>query len=446
MFCLMGRIDRSLECLEAVLSDGRTGIGARQHATELRAMLLERVKPTLDWLTSPEARAIAEATMTGSLRQSVANQLKPLLAWWATWGETAGGETEPHSVFLDMWGRGGLMRIAAAVRAKPHAAIAVDARSVDEIRRWARILCPLFDTVIVKWKGGLGAGMVLSAAPMDLEEGDFGLHGYMLCLGSVYTHGGVEWAPSLAWANPLPSEVGAFLAGEAQPLLAAGRLVVLPAPLVGCTQSAVGWTDTLLLEGFLRGVVNVVSGGSSGEQRVLDLSRVSVPYIDAVPMENLDSVLNDTDEWLRPLRALLFRSLHDEGLRYEKWQAIAALENDIYEACQELRERLGSVARKRDWKLMEADGSVSAGENGSDEMGREPVTDLLRACTEGRRNLAPWIPYWRLQGMGGHLNWTCPLDNPSKPSDQPNVGKDVQTWIWPGTGGWLIPSARVLEP
>lgn len=441
MLCLMGRVDESLQRVEAVLGDTRTGPAARAHATELREMLVERVKPLLEWLTSPDAQRIAEDATRRSVRESVAEQQRLLIGWWTAWGEPEPSESNPQSVFLDMWGRGGFMRVAAAIRAKPHVAVAVDARSVEEIRRWARVLCPLFETVIVKWKGELGAGMVLAPAFLDLGEGDFGLHGYSLCLGSTLERRGKEWTVGMGWANLLPKEVGVFLAGEACGLIGAGRLLVLPAPLVGCTQSAVGWTDHMLLEAFLGGVVNVVGAGPlPSAQRVLDLSRASVPYIDGVSMGDLGLVLNDTEEWLRPLRALLFRSLQGDDLRRERWQAIAALENDIQDACRELRERLGDVARTRNWTIMESDASVAAASCGGDQGGREPITDLLRACTTARRDLAPWIPYWRLQGMGGRLDWTCPLDNLSTPPHEPRGAREIHTWLYPGTGGWLIPT------
>lgn len=450
MYCLLGRVEESLEILGEVLADRRSGTSAREHATELRAMLLERVKPTIDWLASPEAQSITDSARGGALRDCVSEQLRPLLKWWTAWGGADDPAKEaPDSIFLDMWGRGGFARIAAAVRAKPHAVVVVDARSVEDVRRWACALCPLFETVIVVWKGPLGAGMVLAPAPLDLDEGDFGLHGYSLCLGDVFDRRGQEWTVGVAWANPVPHEVGAFLAGEARPLLAAGRLVVVPAPLVGCTQSAVGWTDTVLREGFLSGVIGVLGGSQSGsqaQQRVLDLSRVSLPYVDGVPMADLASVLDSTDEFLAPLRGLLFGALEGGHLQHERWQGIAALESDIQDACRQLRERLAGIAGQNGWRLCEAEAGISAASRGTEVAGREPVTDLLRSCTSGRQDLAPWIPYWRLQGAGGRLDWTCPLDNRSQPPDSPEVSNDTQTWIWPGTGGWLIPSIRRVFP
>jgi hypothetical protein len=77
------------------------------------------------------------------------------------------------------------------------------------------------------------------------------------------------------------------------------------APLVGCSQTAVGWTDHLLVDGLLGGVVNVVGGGEAGRagrQRVIDLSAASLPFIDGVPLVELAKALDELAEWHNPSR------------------------------------------------------------------------------------------------------------------------------------------------
>jgi hypothetical protein len=359
---------------------------------------------------------------------------------------------------LDFWGRGGLSRVAAAARARPHAAIAVDARTADDIRKWVRILCPLFETVIVKWKGELGSGLVI--APIHAAYGDgpdtFGDHGYAVTAGSVFRNH-ENWHPALSWANPMPREVVGFLAGEALPLLETGRIVVLPAPLVGCTQTAVGWTDTLLVDGLLGGVVNVArkaegANPAPGRQRVLNVTRIQIPFIDNVALADLAGVLDETEPWVGPLRGLLLKAISGDDLNYERWERVAALEYDIQEACRELREHLTALAakhRQQEWTITDAAGGLSAGERGATPPARESITGLLQSVSTARRELSPWIPYLRLQDHGGHLNWTCPLDNPSTPPDASTLarlpvgsrGPELHTWLYPGTGGWGIPTA-----
>lgn len=440
-----GHSREAAQVVDSLLEDPRAGSTVGPRASDFRQFLAARILPLFDWYTSTQARAIESTAKVTSLRHAVATELHPLVSWWAEW--TRDGEC-PHSELFDFWGRGGFSRVAAAIRARPNAAIAVDARSIDEIRLWARAFCPLFDTVLVKWKGEIAEGMV--TVPIDRGWGGeeaFGGHGYTVTSSLAKSPVGRDWAVALGWANPLPSELSTFLATEALKLVSTGRLLVIPAPLVGCTQTAVGWTDHLLVEIFLGGVVNVIGKQQSAEsasgRRVLDLSRLSIPYIDDVPLVELADVLEEMSDWLHPLRSLLFRSMLNDDLRHERWDAIRALESDFADACNNLRERLARVARPRHWTVMEAPGSVSAATRGGEVVAHEPVTDLLRAIAPVGQELAPWIPYWRLRTAGGRLDWTCPLDNPSKPSETPSVPRELQTWIWPGTRGWGFASARL---
>ncbi len=444
---LGGHPEQALTLVNSLREDPRATDTAAARARAFSEYLTERIQPLLGWLGSGEAAELAQKAKRTSVREIIAEQLKPLLRWWKEWENNKPGA--PHSEFLDFWARGGFLRTAAAVRSRPTSAIAVDARSVDEIRLWARVFCPLFDTVVVKWKGEIGQGMVIT--PMDIAYGGpgcFGGHGYSVTSDFTTSPEGNEWAVALGWANPLPQEVASFLATEALPLFQRGRLLVVGAPLVGCTQTAVGWTDHLLVDGLLGGVVNVVGASDNtvrgGSQRVLDLSAVSLPFIDGVPLSDLARVLDELTEWLDLLRSLLLKSVLSQNLRHENWQAIATIETDIRAACRQLRDRLEAIAKPHQWRVTEANGSFSAGSRGTEAFGHEPITDVLRAVSGGPE-LGPWIPYWRLQAHGGYLDWTSPIDNPSKPSPRSEIPRTSQTWLWPGTGGWGFPTAIRLS-
>jgi hypothetical protein len=461
---LAGRIEEAGKVVDALLADSRVTDAVRRDAEALQGYINRRLRPMVEWFGSPEAQAIAEESKQVSLREAVARQLAPLVAWWTRWHGIAGTSEEPgqlpkslleaksgeiESLVLDFWGRGGFSRLAAAIRAKSHAVIAVEARSITDISRWARILCPIFDTVIVKWKGEMGQGMVIIPVHESLGgPGSFGGHGYAITLGSRL-EGHPDWTVAVAWANPLPAEVSAFLIREALPLLASGRLVVIPAPLVGCTQSAVGWTDNLLVDNFLGGVVDVVRRPSDvsaervGPQRVLDLSNISIPYIEKISLGDMARVLDETEEWVLQLRSLLLKSILSKDLRYERWESISALENEIRDACRELHTHFELLARRSKWHIADAEGTLSAASHGGSILGHEPVSDLLRTVASRRRELAPWIPYWRMRSFGGRLDWSCPIDNPSKPPLQPAEPQELHSWLYPGTGGWRIPTVGV---
>ncbi len=444
-YYLGGHFDEALDSVDALVKAAPPEEATRKRAEAFKGYLSKRVKPLREWLESADAGDLRKKAKATCVREVVAQQLDPLIQWWDEW--RGHQPAPPYSEILDFWARGGFVRAAAAIRAKPMAAIAVDTRSLDDIRLWARVFCPLFETVVMKWKGDLGCGMVLT--PMDMEYGGpgaFGGHGYNVTSSLGKSPKGRPWPVAMSWANPLPRELAAFLATEALPLFKAGRLLVVPAPLVGCTQTAVGWTDHLLVDGLLGGAVNVIGAGEeeprqAGRQRVLDLSKVAVPYIEDVPLSDLASVLAEMEDWLSPLRSLLFRSILSQDLRHENWQAISAMESDIRDACRGLREHLTSIAKGQQWRVADEGGAFAAALPGPSQAGREPVTDLLRAISPNWE-VGPWIPYWRLESAGGRLDWTCPLDNPSEPTDRPDQPEIVQSWLWPGTGGWGMILAR----
>lgn len=457
---LSGHLPEATKTIDALIADSRLPEAAKARPRAFSRFLGNVVQPTVDWFKSTDALKIQRTATERGLRTAISDQFVSLISWWQEWqGEP--GSPNPHSELFDFWGRGGFSRVAAAIRARPHAAIAVDAQTVEDIRKWARILCPLFETVIVKWKGELGSGMVITPIHMAYGDGadDFGGHGYSVASGSVMRDR-EDWCPALSWANPIPQEVTRFLASEALPLLKAGRLVVLPAPLVGCTQTAIGWTDNLLVDSFLGGVVNVARReetaiSPAGHQRILDITRVQIPFIDNVPLADLANVLDETEPWVGPLRGLLLKTMSNDDLNYERWDRIAALEYDIQQACRELREHLHSLAtkhRQQEWTIAEATGGVSAGERGGTPPTHEPMTGLLQSVSSIRRELSPWIPYLRLQDYGGHLQWTCPIDNTSTPPDAVALaslasgpkGPELHTWLYPGTAGWTIPTAIVI--
>lgn len=273
---------------------------ARVQARSNICWLDNHIAPVAAWLESDAAAQLTRKVMRDGLRPVIADQLRPLTDWFQAFPTGENGR-HTHSEFLDIWGRGGFSRVVAAVRADPLNAISVDAASVDQITRMARIFCPLYDTVIVNWKGPIHPTLGIVPMPDNLgPPGAFGGQGYIRTSDRLVGMDGYHVA--VGWANYLPHEIAEFLATDALELLRSGRLVVLPAPLVGCTQTAVGWTDNLLSDALLGGVVKTVSLRANepcesrplSADRVLDLSTASIPFIDNVPLSDLASVLQDS--------------------------------------------------------------------------------------------------------------------------------------------------------
>ncbi len=446
---LNGQAVQAFALVEEVISANASGESGKR-AVSLQNYLKHRIIPVSDWLSGDEAREISAQVALDGLKSVVAAQAEPLVGWWETFQTDDGRQA--NSEMFDIWGRGALSRIIAAVRAQPANAIMVDATSVNEIARWCRLLCPFYETVIVKWKGALEHGLAIVPMPDYLgPRGTFGGQGYVRTSDAIDKEG---YHAAIGWANMMPTRVSSFLATEAMPLIQSGRLVVLPAALVGCTQKAVGWTDNLLADGHLRGVTCVArksdkagSKETATHRRIIDHADIAIPFIDRISLTNLDAVLDETIEWTGDMRRLLKSSLGSDGFRQENWEALSPIFNDLREAGRAYKERLASLHTKSDtddWCVSETISSLSTLSADRTKIGSESVTQMLRAIASENANLGPWIPFWRLYEAGGQVNWSGALDNPSY---EPDAGARAQlamqgaepmtpqSWIYPGSGG-----------
>lgn len=437
---LGGEVDKAIATARTLCSHPRAPKRTRGEARDFEKRITGRVLPFLEWFRTADAAAVSEHARVAGVRAAIAEQTRPLVAVWKRWGGK-----EPAGYF-DFWGRGGFSRVVAAINTSPHSVIAVDATSIQEIRRWARMLCPLFETVIVKWKGKLGGVVVSVACPRGFpSEGEFRFGGEGYWWTSSVLEDAQDWAFCQGWSNPIPDDLAAFLCGEGLPLIAAGRLVVLPAPLVGCSQTAVGWTDELFLR-LMGGVVNVVKRvDATTAGQVLDLAEIKVPFLDGVPLDALPGVLDETEEWIPELRSRILAGRWGETPE-DAWRAALLMEGELRGVFRQLTERFQRLASGRDaqgWRVQEVDGALAAARSDLLVQDAEPITTLLRSMVSEKPLSAPWIPFWRLNGVGGKLSWSSPVDNPSiSPSptmEAPDdlLYGDVQSWLCKGSSAGL---------
>ena len=448
------------QLLEDTIDDERPDDVSSQ-ARAFQVYLRNRELPIIDWLESPEVAVTGQPARIGSLRVIVAQAVAQLVSSWERWRETGYHslaqrfgitddtdityQSDLQSVLMDSWGRGGFLNVAAAIRAKPLSAIAVDARSVPEIASWARILCAVYDTVIIKWKGPIGGEFVWVPVPQDVDFS--GGSGFTWCdtPQSMVDEG---FGMAMGWSNPVPAQVSQFLSGPAFELVRAGRLVVLPAALVGCTQFPVGWTDDLLVSGLLKGVLNVgrterESGGiSASGLSMIDLSTVRVPYIEGISMRDLAAVLDEATEWSGQLRAEFLELLDPENNPQSRESVRRAkIENKIDEACSFLERKLATIAdkdKKGNWRVEHASGTMSSIGRPSVSPGDEPITEVLRSIGSLPERVEPWVPFWLLERRGGRLDWTAPLTNSARqPEPEANPERELYSWLWPQTQGRL---------
>jgi len=122
------------------------------------------------------------------------------------------------------------------------------------------------------------------------------------------------------------------------------------------------------------------------------------------------------------------------------------MEGELRGAFRQLTERFQKMASGREdqqWRVLHVDGALAAGRAELLGQTEEPVTALLRSVVSETARVAPWVPYWRLTGIGGRLSWSSPLDNPSAPpqgTDGPIDLGEVQSWLCKGNAtGLLVP-------
>jgi hypothetical protein len=457
VLCDSGNVDDA----QATLTDIKSHPAAAQHivagADSLGRYIEETVLPVRSWFQSDHGLRIAEMAKRRGLREAVQMQCKYLVQWYSEFYSGSHSfysrmSSANMSTCYDFWGRGGFARVAAAIRAKPYRAIAVDAKSVEDIRRGAKVLCHYFDTVVVKWKGPLECPEALvnvfpDPAPDSDEYGDFfGGHGFIRCMGDRSSNTTVL----MGSATLLPQSVGEFLAVEALPLVASGRLVVFPAPLVGCTQRAIGWCDDLLTRLFLGGVMEAshVSTSHATAKGQLDLCNVALPFIDGIGLSDLAKVLDELEDSSMSARDLA--SEVSGGLGNEEFTRITSLERDFRDACRELEgkmRRIRSGDGGANWNIDAMIGTATATAPGSTSIGSDANTSLLRAIGRDQKHLAPWISLFALQGLGGYLDWSCALDNCARRPTPTQYGEIRHSWIYPGFGGpWAAGSPIENDP
>jgi hypothetical protein len=429
-----GDPNRALQIISSLLERDNLNPGLREEAESFSSHLTEHVLPITDWFQGQHGLRIANDAKRKGLRLAVAEQTRFLLEWH----DQVFREGSDFAHAYDFWGRGGFSRIASAVTARPEEAICVDAFEAWHLPTIARILCPLFDTVIIKWKGRFEDGSGLDAYPDPAPDYDqfgdfFGGRGLVRSSDGLLGFRG----------QFMPAEVMEFLELHALPLIKQGRLVVLPAPSVGCTQSAIGWTDDLLTRHFLKGVMNGVAWTkepSSVSVDVLDFSRSLIPFIDGVPIGDLATVIEDLDEYLSPLRNYVFDLAANTP--FERTAVVRSAEADFRDACRLLEERLQRLSSTHEgWHVgvTEAEASLSA--PGEMRPGLDLNSEALKAISPASKEVAPWIPFFHLKGLNGYIDWAHRLDNPSKEPELTPFGAVFHSWLYPGSGG---PAALVV--
>ncbi|MBF0548069.1 MAG: hypothetical protein HQM08_26765 [Candidatus Riflebacteria bacterium] len=240
-----------------------------------------------------------------TLLEANAVEVKPLLAWWreveksGCWmskdKKKAGAQDDNDRglrVIYDYWGGGGAARIMANFRkfAPDHFSPFIEVRTLTDIQRAIRMFSLISDTLILLWKGRTFGGQ-FTRTLVPITKDVVGGAGYIGFFGTIFrSPSGSQWVSALGKGACIPEEICRFLLSEAASLMEQGRLILFPAPAVGCLQPEFGPSEKLLVA--LMGLTPFLN-------RSNDLTSNSVgfvPFFENVPIPAIADILGERPE------------------------------------------------------------------------------------------------------------------------------------------------------
>ncbi len=401
---------------EGELEEEKTRVVARADANrQIRERILEISTPS----SSEDGPNIEAGVAT--LQDANARVVEQLIGLWDEVPEAAGG-------IYDFWGRGNFVRLLENARRYPTSFnVTVEVRSLEDVKRAIRLWGLYADFLLLLWKGESQSGLAIVPFPRDFKGP--GGWGYIVAMGDEMKVEGSSkiWHGALAQISSIPDDVAAFLATEARRFVETGRLIVVSAPAVGCTNPGHGPFEQLLAESA-NAIPSVRWKGFEGEPIGL------VPYSPNAPLELLAELTEIEDDRLRKLRLLLVERSRQlvPGNEVKAGARILALEID--DALRDLTDRTDAFSRRKGL-----------------ERAAEPLcAGIARFRREGlalsdEASHSPFAPLFVLQSLG--YGWRVDSGAIPKPPGrfQPESGDIVGTWLAPPTAGWTVPIMRAVD-
>jgi tetratricopeptide (TPR) repeat protein len=297
---------------------------------------------------------------TAGVAEANAIAIKPLLTWWREsksretlaergvpkrTADKAGQKFGELGVLYDYWGGGSAAKIMANLRshAPDHFTPLIEVRSVQDIRRSIRMFSLVSDCLVLLWKGRLETGMAMAAAPFDHVCGGAG---YIACLGELLWESPETgpWFGVLGHGPFLPTEVIRLLATDALPLVEQGRLIVLPAPSVGCHREGFGPSEQLL--SGMMGTTSVGQASGFGSAFPLGV----LPYFEDAPLGLLADLAAADADTQRRLRLALIRKTNELRLHGAVEAVNREIIDEIADALASLDDVHRGISRRRGYE------------------------------------------------------------------------------------------------
>jgi hypothetical protein len=395
--------------------------------------VINDTKEAQAWLRSDNAQVLREVGATLGIRAAIRPTIEHMFDLWDDLPPSA---QSTAGALYDYWGRGSFLRVCVAIQACGDDAITVDATTLDEVEMAARVLCPMFETVVVKWKGELAlAGKGLTVTQVRKDRKQEWLYGS----GLVHTGLDADHFGVLGYTNELPAVVIEWMRTEARPLVLRGRLCVVPAQLIGCAQQFVGASDALFASNLLGGAFLGAGGGvpvAPGESPagLLNMANLALPFFAGVSMRDLASVLDEVGSELQPFRQRIFSMLADNSFAPGPREPLRrkAFKLELDEALAELDRLLRRVRMSTTLAVETSTANHMAVERGAHLAGTRITEWLTAISAEGRGEVKQWMPFLRLQALGGKLCWSQP---PMRSPVIERVTSINQSWLAPPTIG-----------
>jgi len=426
------------------IDDGINRCRAKVRIRDLLRKVKDHERP-LEWARTEKAKTLQDTHI---------KVFSTLLEWMDVWPKA-------RSELLDFWGRGNFLRLLLNHQATKKGQLSeaftlcVEVTTVEQARLACRIFYPIVDCLALIWKGIIEEGLVIVPQQTDYEGP--GGWGYAACAGDGLRPEGsdddLSWCPSMGWARPLPRDIVDFVFVEARPLVERGRLLLIPAALVGCEFRGHGYFEKLLIQELLG--ANPIMLELGGEQPQINGFPVVVPYFPEIQLADLARVVDDSEEILVETRIACLEwgdEVHKEGgeLSEHRKQLInARIKGAMARIKDALRTISGKMPSQSYFTVADEQMSPSA------IVAPTPKSAPLQAglTSSGlyaalHEDALPWYPLWQLQSnIGGHWRIAGPKLPAPRPRD-PSVSRAAANrttahWIEPPEGGWTTPIGYV---
>jgi hypothetical protein len=294
------------------------------------------------------------------------------------------------------------------------------------------MLSPLCDCLTLLWKGKMNPGTILVVpVPHDFETP---IHGWEPRPPDYWKEGARVYGTVLPPVNrmDLPYSIVKFYMEEARDLAAAGRLVLVPGPMVGCL--GVGYKDTEDMFCKVAAAEPIIRLGSSNSER-LPLEMV-VPWFPSIPLGDLAKLCDDHSECLIELRQKCLE--WSDGVQNNKERVLARIRTEISLLSRDVerafRRASGTAEAGSQLNLEKTKGF--GGQAKKDEIHSSPIrcesNNRMRAFLGDDLCEHIWFPYWSFEQRGLKMELGSSLHPGNAGGDVPRgaiVNGDVFHWL-----------------